>query len=144
MRRCEGAADHVQDGRPLFLGLPIHPDDVEARHPIEPVEVAAERAFSRVGVEIALMPFVFQLREERRLVIAQRRLDPVLRVQQNLFERLTCTLTSLGLYYPPAREWRQSMLLAGTILPWTSEWLLHYETWLATGVWTGGGIHPRG
>ena len=31
------------------------------------------------------------------------------------------------------------MLLAATILPWTAEWLIHYELWLITGYWTGGG-----
>jgi len=49
---------------------------------------------------------------------------------------------SLCLYYPRAREWNHGMLLAKTIVPWTSEWLLHYEIWLATGKWCGGGIHP--
>ena len=49
---------------------------------------------------------------------------------------------SLCLYYPPAREWRRDMLLGDTILPWTAEWLLHYEIWLVTGNWMGGGIHP--
>jgi hypothetical protein len=43
----------------------------------------------------------------------------------------------LCLYYPG--EWTDNMLLATTILPWTAEWLLHYELWLATGTWTGGG-----
>ena len=49
---------------------------------------------------------------------------------------------SLCLYFPRAGEWNHGMLLAKTILPWTSEWLLHYEIWLATGKWCGGGIHP--
>jgi hypothetical protein len=35
------------------------------------------------------------------------------------------------------RQWRPSMLLA--VVPWTSEWLLYYEIWLATGTWHGGG-----
>lgn len=48
---------------------------------------------------------------------------------------------SLCVYYPPANEWRPSMLLAHTVLPWASEWLMHYELWLATGDWYGGGIH---
>jgi hypothetical protein len=43
----------------------------------------------------------------------------------------------LCLYYPG--EWRHDMLLATTILPWTAEWLMHYELWLITGRWTGGG-----
>ncbi len=34
-------------------------------------------------------------------------------------------------------EWDSSMSIADTILPWTSLWLLHYEIWHATGVWSG-------
>lgn len=48
----------------------------------------------------------------------------------------------LCLYMPGAMEWDGTMLLATMIVPWTSEWLLHYEVWLATGEWCGGGIHP--
>lgn len=29
--------------------------------------------------------------------------------------------------------------IADTIIPWTAEWLAHYEVWYATGVWYGGG-----
>lgn len=47
----------------------------------------------------------------------------------------------LCLYYPG--EWRYDMLLATTILPWTAEWLMHYELWLITGRWTGGGHTGR-
>ena len=47
----------------------------------------------------------------------------------------------LCLYYRKAREWNSSMLLTETVIPWTSEWLYHYEIWLATGEWHGGGIH---
>lgn len=43
----------------------------------------------------------------------------------------------LCLYYPG--QWKHDMLLARTILPWTAEWLLHYELWLITGRWNGGG-----
>ena len=46
----------------------------------------------------------------------------------------------LCLYFPG--EWQHNMLLATTIVPWTAEWLLHYEIWLTTGEWTGGGYHP--
>jgi hypothetical protein len=51
----------------------------------------------------------------------------------------------LCLYYPG--QWRHHDLLAVTVLPWTSEWLAHYELWLATGRWSGGGhthpVHPQ-
>ena len=49
----------------------------------------------------------------------------------------------LCLYYGPAREWPPDKMIADTIVPWASEWLLHYEFWLVTGIWHGGGIHPR-
>lgn len=47
----------------------------------------------------------------------------------------------LCIYYRKASEWRSDMYIADTVIPWTSEWLLHYECWLATGIWHGGGIH---
>ncbi|WP_346854948.1 hypothetical protein [uncultured Draconibacterium sp.] len=49
----------------------------------------------------------------------------------------------LCLYYRKAREWTNQMLIADTIIPWTSEWLYHYEFWLATGNWHGKGIHGK-
>ncbi len=48
---------------------------------------------------------------------------------------------SLCLYLPRAQEWEKSMYLADTIVPWTAEWLFHYELWHATGEWLGGGVH---
>jgi hypothetical protein len=48
----------------------------------------------------------------------------------------------LCLYYPSTREWDYSQLYTATIIPWTSEWLVHYEIWVATGEWFGGGKHP--
>jgi hypothetical protein len=43
----------------------------------------------------------------------------------------------LCLYLPG--QWKESMLLADTILPWISQWLLYYEVWLITGHWMGSG-----
>ncbi len=48
----------------------------------------------------------------------------------------------LCLYLPGIGEWGGDQLLATTIVPWASEWLAHYEDWLFTGVWHGGGTHP--
>lgn len=50
-------------------------------------------------------------------------------------------LVKLCLYY--LGEWNPSMKISDTIIPWTIEWLLHYEIWLATGKWNGGGRHPK-
>jgi hypothetical protein len=47
----------------------------------------------------------------------------------------------LCLYYPGSGEWSHRSVLADTILPWASEWLLHYELWSITGKWHGGGRH---
>lgn len=49
---------------------------------------------------------------------------------------------SLCLYYPRAMEFSRDCFLVDTIVPWTSEWLMHYELWHVTGEWLGGGIHP--
>jgi len=45
----------------------------------------------------------------------------------------------LCLFYPAAREWNSSMLISRTIVPWTCEWLFHFEAWLFTHEWEGGG-----
>lgn len=47
----------------------------------------------------------------------------------------------LCLYYPNGKEWNEEKFLVKTMLPWASEWLYHYEIWLVTGDWNGGGIH---
>ena len=47
----------------------------------------------------------------------------------------------LCLYYPGRAEWNVEMLYTRTIIPWACEWLVHYECWVATGAWHGGGIH---
>ncbi len=41
-------------------------------------------------------------------------------------------------------EWGPEDLITTTIVPWASEWLLHYELWLASGgTWSGGGHEPE-
>lgn len=47
----------------------------------------------------------------------------------------------LCLYHPPTAEWHGGKAVATTIIPWSIDWLVCYEGWLATGQWTGGGIH---
>ncbi len=46
---------------------------------------------------------------------------------------------TLCLYDPQSCEWTSRMFLAATIIPWTAEWLLHYEIWIVTGKWHGSG-----
>ena len=49
-------------------------------------------------------------------------------------------LQQLCLYYPKNDEWHTGMFYVKSLLPWASEWLYHYEFWVGTGVWHGGGI----
>lgn len=46
----------------------------------------------------------------------------------------------LCLFYPQANQWTRHMLLTKSFLVWASEWLYHFEIWLVTDEWTGGGI----
>jgi len=69
-------------------------------------------------------------------------LDPPLQDRQGERPPHMYPGNQLCLYLPRAKEWDPSMRLADTIVPWTSEWLLHYEVWQATGEWCGGGVHP--
>lgn len=46
----------------------------------------------------------------------------------------------LCLSYPD--EWNGRQLIARTIVPWASEWLLHYEMWKFDNTWHGGGHEP--
>lgn len=51
---------------------------------------------------------------------------------------------ALCLYLPWDNEWGGHMYLSETVLPWASEWLVHYEAWLYIGEWQGRGVHlPR-
>jgi hypothetical protein len=47
----------------------------------------------------------------------------------------------LCLYYPQDKEWNTGMYYVHTLIPWACEWLCHYELWVSTGTWHGGGIH---
>jgi hypothetical protein len=38
-----------------------------------------------------------------------------------------------------AGQWSPNMLLVDTVIPWSSEWLFHYEIWKGTGIWFGDG-----
>lgn len=50
----------------------------------------------------------------------------------------------LCLFYPDGREWNASKSLDRTVAAWASEWIIHFETWLFTNTWDGGGVHPSG
>lgn len=50
--------------------------------------------------------------------------------------------TRLCLYFPSTGEWKASMRIDLTIVPWALLWLFYFEEWLDTDEWKGGGLHP--
>lgn len=64
-----------------------------------------------------------------------RILDPRLSATETGFLPHTYNDQSLCLH--DAGQWAEHMLIVDTIVPWTAEWLLHYEVWVATGEWLG-------
>lgn len=46
-------------------------------------------------------------------------------------------------FLPGSGEWRSDKKIALTVVPWLSTWLFYYESWLVTGEWLGGGVHPH-
>jgi hypothetical protein len=49
----------------------------------------------------------------------------------------------LCVYHPKKREWKYTMPLATTVIPWTIMWLSFFEDWVWTDIWSGGGEHPE-
>lgn len=70
-------------------------------------------------------------------------LDPAL-VNRSATERIPHLYEGkrLCLFLPHAFEWDATMMVAETTVPWATLWLHHYEVWMATGEWLGGGAHP--
>ena|ERR1700733_2697299 len=64
-----------------------------------------------------------------------RVLDPPLRETETGF--LPHIFNDRSLCLHDAGQWTENMLIVDTIVPWTAEWLLHYEIWLATDEWFG-------
>lgn len=50
---------------------------------------------------------------------------------------------TLCLYLPNTGEWRPSLRLDMTVVPWVYLWLYFFEDWLITKEWAGGGVHPE-
>jgi hypothetical protein len=79
-----------------------------------------------------LMRYRLGFRPEVRVI------DPMLHVREGTDE-VPHTFENNLLCLHLNSEWRPTMSLADTIVPWASEWLFYYELWLATGTWHGGG-----
>ena len=63
-------------------------------------------------------------------------LDPVLKLAagETVLPHVYSTpKQQLCLFYPKGKEWNSSMFYVKTLIPWTSEWLYHYEVWVGSG-----------
>jgi len=67
-------------------------------------------------------------------------LEPDLRVEGGAKLPHVFSGDVLCLCYP--WQWDAGKLIARTVVPWASEWLLHFEFWKVDGVWHGGGHEP--
>lgn len=48
----------------------------------------------------------------------------------------------LCLYLPRTGEWKPTLRLDETMLPWSTIWFFYFEEWLESDDWKGGGEHP--
>jgi len=65
---------------------------------------------------------------------------PQLRIDADQNLPHTYSGNELCLCYP--EQWNAGQLISRTIIPWASEWLLHFEIYTVTGEWHGGGHEP--
>lgn len=82
---------------------------------------------------------VYELGERPKIYVDDPEL--VLAHDHKLPHVYSITEKNLCLYYPNRQGWSPAKLIANTIVLWASEWLYHYEIWVVTGVWNGGGTN---
>jgi hypothetical protein len=71
-----------------------------------------------------------------------RRADPTKPIPHIYKNETEPDFPLLCLYDPAKREWTHDLFVAGTIVPWSIDWLACYELWHVDGNWVGGGRHP--
>lgn len=115
---------------PFLKVLSLKADKIKWRGTIQPTPISQE-----YEVEIH-----FRLDEKPTIKV----LSPRLEFAEGA-EKLPHVYTGdlLCLYYPRYKEWTNTKQVADTLVPWTYLWLFHYEIWMMTGKWHGGGKHPN-
>jgi hypothetical protein len=58
-------------------------------------------------------------------------------------ENLPHTYSDGSLCLHEAHEWTPAMAIVDTVVPWTAEWLAHYELWRVRGRWYGDDLPAR-
>lgn len=117
--RNPGGTGHVQNGR------------ITWRWSVQPTPVS--RVYqARLACDSRGRPEIFIESPNLGLLSGSRRIP-------HLYDQ---DKVRLCLYLPGTGEWTTSKVLADTVVPWTSLWLLFFEEWLWSDEWKGGGIHP--
>ena len=85
---------------------------------------------------------------EVKLVAGGQKIAPIVRVLSPKLEpdpagRLPHVWPDGSLCLFRQSQWSPRYLFAETIIPWASEWLLHYEFWKGAGIWLGDGIQSE-
>ena len=75
----------------------------------------------------------YATRRSPRVILLDPRLEPA---ERDLLHHL---YPNGDLCLHRSEEWKSSMLITETIIPWTAEWLAHYELWKRTHEWYGDG-----
>lgn len=115
---------------------------LRARYPDRPppkVNATRLRWTTRIAPSPSSLTYLVQVLLHRSTGLSVRVLDPVLELAPG-HTHLPHVFPGdrLCLYYDEFD--REVDLLADTVVPWITEWLYFYESWLATGEWLGGGV----
>ena len=86
-------------------------------------------------VEMNSYQLRIDLKQGRRPLV--RALAPTLK--PNVEGRLPHVYSDGNLCLSRRGDWKSTMYLTDTFLPWACEWLTFYELWLAVGIWYGDG-----
>jgi hypothetical protein len=84
---------------------------------------------------------VYEISESPKVYVVEPRPLPLAKGKSKLPHCYDQKEQRLCLYYPDGRQWNSTMSLAKTVIPWIYDWLFHYEIWVGTGDWNGGGVH---
>ncbi len=85
------------------------------------------------------LKLVYKIKKELSIYLLSPKLSSI--KGKNVPHLYNVEKQKLCLFRPAYHEWTPDMYLSETIIPWSAEWLIYYELWIATGEWLGGGEH---
>jgi hypothetical protein len=134
---------------PGFVVLHATPWSILWRGQLRPFERSYEVqiVYSAISLELAGIERFKPHVEVVQPVLAPRLAAPDVPIPHIFANKVFPERPRLCLYR--LAEWTPTLYIADTIMLWTVEWLVGYECWRATGIWSAGGHgterpdHPR-